>query len=89
MKKRKEDVAEPDDEVAKKPSKKGRSKIDYPVIPPREPAPNHRGKKGVDGVVYPGFNTDHPQYCKACEVLRRGFLRTGKKHNDDCRWRCR
>ena len=66
-----------------------RSKKDFPVIPPGEDAPNHRGKPNAEGVRYPGFHKGHPQYCKACEVLRRGFIRTGKSHIDGCLWRSR
>lgn len=82
---------EPPKEAAKGPSKKAprRRKGNHPFLAPGEPAPNHRGKPDADGVLYPGFPKGDPRRCDACEVLRRGFSRTGKKHNDNCRWRCR
>ncbi|CAE7806261.1 TY4B-H [Symbiodinium sp. CCMP2592] len=81
----------PPEELAEGPSKKvtRRGKDSFPVLAPGDPAPNHRGKPDAGGVLYPGFPVGHPQRCDTCEVLRRGFSRTGKKHNENCRWRSR
>ena len=73
--------------ASKKPTR--RSKDTFPFIAPGEYAPNHRGRPNAEGVLYPGFDKKHPQYCDACEVLRRGFTRTGKPHRDGCVWRSR
>ena len=73
--------------ASKKPAR--RSKEAFPFIPPGDPAPNHRGRPNAEGVLYPGFPKDHPLFCDACEVLRRGFNRTGKAHNPACAWRSR
>ena len=73
--------------ASKKPAR--RSKEEYPCIPPGEPAPHHRGKPNAQDVLYPGFPTEDPRFCDTCEVLRRGFTRTGKSHRPDCEWRSR
>ena len=73
--------------ASKKPPR--RSKESFPFLAPGEYAPNHRGKPNAEGVWYPGFPEKHPQHCKACEVMRRGFIRTGKSHIDGCLWRSR
>ena len=73
--------------------KKEKAKTKYPIIPPGEHAPNHRGAPNAEGLYYPGYPQGHDQRCEGCEQLRRGFPRVSKKHETlkglECPWRVR